>query len=99
MNAPHQPASATVPCADIPAMGRASLAFTWRYDLCPDCDSATGSRGCETCEGSGEITCACFGCNRVVPLNDDGECRDCASLTETIVTVDRDGRAYLRDAA
>ena len=68
MNAPYNPIGAP--------------AFSWRYADCPECDTATGSRGCEECEGAGEVTCACASCFNVYPLNDDGECSDCSLLVQ-----------------
>lgn len=87
MNAHKHPIGANVPprTSDRPTgeAGASNLStFSWRTDLCPDCDSATGSRGCETCEGSGEVTAACVGCFNCYPLNGDGECAGCAQLVE-----------------
>ena len=84
MNTPFNHPRSAVAGPRLPegATARESLNYSWRTDLCLDCDSATGSRGCETCEGSGEVTAACVGCFNCYPLNDDGECADCASLVE-----------------
>jgi len=38
---------------------------------------------CPDCKGSGELgeaSCTC--CDRVLPLDDDGECADCSGLVE-----------------
>lgn len=74
------------------------MTFRARTSDCPDChEGKYESRGrygyiehiCETCDGLGEVDCACAECNVIRPLNDDGLCRDCSrfladdcSLTE-----------------
>lgn len=75
--------------------------FRARTQPCGDCyEGKYESRGrygyiehvCETCDGLGEIDCACAECNVIRPLNDDGLCRDCSSLIELEVEELPNGR-------
>jgi RecJ-like exonuclease len=73
--------------------------FADREAICDTCDGnpwfgiGHGSR-CESCEGTGEVPAMCCGCNRVVPLDDEGECRQCAEpFLDLTVTKRADGSA------
>lgn len=63
--------------------------FEWRTVDCDECNG-TGRRcsdyydrgsECFDCSGSGEWTAVCSDCGEKRPLNDDGECANCAQLT------------------
>lgn len=51
---------------------------------------------CPDCGGTGLSEAACCGCLKVAPLDDDGECRDCASLfLNPVVLVGEDQRSRI----
>jgi RecJ-like exonuclease len=65
---------------------------------CPTCHGAGRNTGCDDggfyavgicddCGGFGEVQASCACCDRIVPIDGEGFCRDCADdvcLTETV---------------
>ena len=91
LSAPHPVASAM--------FGADLFAYDWRTESCSACDE--DSR-CEYCMGSGEVDAACVECNRIVPLDSEGEClkcRDSAILPFDVFAAKYHPRVYVERIA